>query len=237
MNLRFNILNQGGVRLVDASSRVVASVANHNKLKPDPSFVKILDSKEIFVIPLKLILTSLLLLFCPLTSFAQEPTTTKKQELIRELLEVTGARDNASKMIDSIVGELSKQYPLIVERLADADSSLTLAQRKEAKKTLGENQAQFIQQLMERIKQRVDVGQIIEGISSSLYDQYFTEDELKDLVGFYKTSTGKKLLSVLPEYFAASIRLTGEKLLPIVTPIIMEIVEEQKGRIKSKKRT
>jgi uncharacterized protein len=164
--------------------------------------------------------------------FTQEPSTTKKKELIRELLEVTGARNNASKLLDSVVGELNNQYPLIVERLADADPSLTPAQRKQAKQILGENRAQFTQQLLERIKQRVDVGEIIEGISSSLYDQYFTEDELKDLVVFYKTPTGKKTLSVLPEYFAASIRLTSEKLLPIITPIIMEMAAEEKERIK-----
>lgn len=185
--------------------------------------------------PYRFILTILLLLICPLTALAQEPATTKKQEVIRELLEVTGTRNTASKIIDSVVGELNKQYPLIVEQLADADPTLTPAQRKQAKIVLGEDQAKFTEQLLERIKKRVDVGQIIEEISSSLYDQYFTEGELIDMVAFYKTPTGKKTLAVLPEYFAASIRLTSEKLMPVITPIVMEIVEEQKGKIKRKK--
>jgi hypothetical protein len=190
-------------------------------------------SEEVLMKQHRFISIAASLLLCPVMLFAQEPTT-KKQELIRELLDVTGARDSASKMIDSIVGELNKQYPEMVKQLADADPSLTPAQREQAKRTLGENQAQFTQRLLERIKQRVDVGQVVESIGSSLYDQYFTEDELKDLVAFYKTATGKKTLSVMPEYFAASIRLAGEKLLPIITPIIMELVDEEKARIKRK---
>src|SRR5205085_4319147 len=106
------------------------------------------------------------------------------------------------------------------------------AQHKQAKQLLGENQAQFTQRLMERIKQRVDVGQVTVEISSSLYDQYFTEDELKDLVAFYKTPTGQKTLFVLPEYFATSIQRTSEKLMPLITPIIMEMAEEDKRGMK-----
>ncbi|HJQ71504.1 MAG TPA: DUF2059 domain-containing protein [Blastocatellia bacterium] len=185
--------------------------------------------------PYRLTLIYLSLLVCPLTVVAQEPAAAKKQEVIRELLEVTGARDSATKIIDSVVAEMNKQYPLIIEQLADADPTLTPAQRKEAKKVLGEDQAKFTAKLLERIKQRVDVGKIMAEINSSLYDQYFTEDELKDMVAFYKTPTGKKTLAVLPEYFSASIRMTSEKLMPLITPIVMEIVDEEKSKLKRKK--
>ncbi|MEN3331232.1 MAG: uncharacterized protein V7641_597 [Blastocatellia bacterium] len=179
----------------------------------------------------KIIATSFLLLLWPLTIAAQEPAT-KKQELIRELLVVTDASNNAKKVIDSVVSEMNKQYPQIVERLADAEPGLTPTQRQKAKQILGENQARFTQQLLERLKQRVDIGQVVESISSSLYDKYFTEDELRDLISFYKTPTGKKTLSVMPQYFAESMQRTGEKLSPILTTVIMEMAAEEKERIK-----
>jgi Uncharacterized protein conserved in bacteria len=189
------------------------------------------DFEEEMMKQFKIVATSFLLLLWPLTIAAQEPTT-KKQELIRELLVVTDASNNARKIIDSVVIEMNKQYPQIVERLADADPDLTPAQRQKAKTILGENQSRFTAQLLERIKQRVDIGQVVESISSSLYDKYFTEDELKDLIAFYKTPTGKKTLSIMPQYFAESIQRTGEKLSPILTTVIMEMAAEEKERIK-----
>ena len=175
------------------------------------------------------------LLLWPVTICGQYPATTKKQELIRELLVVTEVNKNATKMIDSVVGEMNVQYRQMVERLADADPTLTQAQREKAKSTVNENQAQYSKQLFERIKQRVDIGQVVESVSSSLYDKYFTEDELKDLISFYKTPTGKKTLSVLPQLFGESIQRTGEKLSPILTTIIMEMAAEEKERIKQTK--
>jgi hypothetical protein len=179
-----------------------------------------------------IIATTCVLLACSQQIAAQEGSSKTKQELIRELLVVTEARNNAIKMMDSIVGEMNKQYPQMVERMTDADPDLTPAQRQKAKKTLSENQARFSNQLMERIKQRVDIGRIMEGISYSLYDKYFTEDELKDLISFYKTPTGKKTLSVLPQLFAESIQRASEELSPTLTRIFTEIVTEDKERIK-----
>ncbi|HWO03104.1 MAG TPA: DUF2059 domain-containing protein [Blastocatellia bacterium] len=183
----------------------------------------------------KIIVICFLLLLCPLAVSAQESATTKKQELIRELLVVTDAANNANKTLDSIVSEMDKQYPNLVEGLADADPSLTPAQRQRAKKMLTENRAQYSKQLMERIKQRVDFGQFVESLTASLYDKYFTEDELNDLISFYKTPTGKKTSTVLPELFAESLQKASEKLSPVLTTIITEMAAEEKERIKRMK--
>ena len=174
----------------------------------------------------------LLLLLWPLAAVAQEPSTTKKQELIRELLVVIDASKNATKMMDSYMEEMNKQYPQIVEQLADADPTLTPAQRQRVKKILNENHAQYSKQLMERIKQRIDIGKVIENISSSLYDKFFTETELNDIIAFYRTPTGKKTLSVMPELFAESIKRTSEDLMPILATIITDMAAEEKERLK-----
>jgi len=180
-----------------------------------------------------LIIGSVLLL--PMTVKGQQPATTRKQELLRELLIITEIKTNATKMMDSIVAAMSEQHSQMVERLADAEPSLTPAEREQAKRSLKENQADYTKQLFERIKARIDIGKVIEGISFSLYDKYFTEDEVADLISFYKTQTGKKTLSVLPQLFAESIQKTGETLGPILTTIITEMAAEEKERLKPKK--
>lgn len=172
------------------------------------------------------------LLLVPVITKGQEPVGSGKQALIKELLDVTEANKTATKMIDSVVEAMNAQYRQMVERLADADTNMTPAQREEVKLQIAENQAKYSTELMRRIKQRVDIGQVIEDISSSLYEKYFSENELRDLISFYKTATGRKTLSVLPQLFAESIRNTSEKLSPILTSIITEMASEEKERLK-----
>ena len=184
---------------------------------------------------IKIIVPGLLLLLCPFAAVAQEPATTKKQELIRELLIATDARATAAKVMNSVLAEMDRQYPQTVERLADADPTLTPSQREKVKKSLVEDHSEYSTRLLERIKQRIDMGEVIDSISISLYDKYFTEDELRDLITFYKSPTGKKTLSVMPQFMAESMQGASERLSPVLTTVIMEIAAEDKERIKRMK--
>lgn len=161
----------------------------------------------------------------------QQPAD-KKEELIRELLAVTETRSSGGKIVDSILTEFSKQYPAMIEGLADAEPDLTPAQRERVKSAIAESYERVSKSFRERLPQRIDIGQVIEEISYSLYDKYFTEEEIRDLISFYKTSTGKKSLSILPQLFAESIRLAGEKLSPVLNRLVTEIVAEEKERMK-----
>jgi len=173
-----------------------------------------------------------LILFPVQSILAQEPSSTKKQELVKELLVVTDSSNTATKIIESILTEMRKQYPRMIESLADADPDLTPAQRQKIKTSSSESYVRFSKTLQERLTQRIDLGKVVSEISYSLYDKYFTEGEVADLISFYKTSTGKKTLSVLPQMYAESIQKTGEKLSPALTELIMEIVTEEKERLK-----
>lgn len=173
------------------------------------------------------------LLSCwPQGTRAQEPAPTKKQEAIRELLVVTDASKTAMKVMDAMLGEMSRQYPRMAESVVNATPGLTPVQRQKLKEGLGENQARYLMLFQERIKQRIDLGKVMEDISYSLYDKYFSEDEIRDLAAFYKTTTGKKTLSILPQLLTESIQQAGEKLSPAITSIIMEIMAEETERIK-----
>ena len=174
-----------------------------------------------------------LLLLWPHGAAAQEAQTTKKQELIRELLVATEARNTGVRVMDSMIAEMSRQYPQVIERMADASPELTPAQRQKLKESVGERQARFLKLFGERLKQRIDLGQVMEEISAALYDKYFSEDEIRDLVAFYKTPTGKKTLSVLPQMLATSMQQANEKLTPVVINVVTELVHEETERIKN----
>jgi len=68
---------------------------------------------------------------------------------------------------------------------------------------------------------------LIEQVSYPVYDKYFTEAELRDIIGFYKSSTGKKAIAMMPQILDDSMRLTNEILLPKMSSIMGEIIAEE----------
>jgi uncharacterized protein len=165
---------------------------------------------------------------------AQEPAKTKS-DLVRELLAVTDFRNTALSTVDTMITELDKQYPRIFEGIIDQDPDLTPSQRQKIKEGFGESMPRFSALLRKRIRQRIDLGQLMEEIALPLYAKYFSEDELRDLISFYKTPTGQKTLSVLPQLFGDSVREASQKLGPPLTNIVMEVLAEEKDRLKKNK--
>jgi hypothetical protein len=64
-------------------------------------------------------------------------------------------------------------------------------------------------------------------VSYPIYDKYFTESELRDIIGFYKSSTGKKAIAILPQVVGDSMSRTNEILLPKMSSIMAEIIAEE----------
>ena len=58
-----------------------------------------------------------------------------------------------------------------------------------------------------------------------IYVEIFTEKELKDILKFYKTKTGKKFVEVLPDITQKSM-LVGTDIFTALEPKIMKYAEE-----------
>jgi uncharacterized protein len=177
-----------------------------------------------------------LISFCLMAqnSFAQQDISAEKKALIQELLLVTEAEKTTSSVVDTMLTAMEKQYPLIVQEMTESITGLTPAQRQKISAE-AKDYAWFSRTFRERIQQRINFKEFVEKISGPLYDKYFTEDELKDLIIFYKSSTGKKTLSVMPALLADSVQKSGAILIPVLTGVTQEIIEEEKTRLKTRK--
>ena len=162
-------------------------------------------------------------------------TAKTKVDLVRELLAVTDFRKTALSAVDTMMGEVDKQFPKMLEGMIDQDPDVTPYQRQKIKEGLNEGMARFSNIVRERIRQRINLGQLMEEIALPLYEKYFTEDEIRDLISFYKTPTGQKTLSVLPHLFSDSVHEAAQKLGPPLSNIITEVVAEEKDRLKKVK--
>jgi hypothetical protein len=176
---------------------------------------------------------SLVFILLPLSganSFAQEVSPEKK-ELIRELLVVTQATKNAAAIMDSMSDQVQKDMLRMMNQVSASDRSLTDAQRAEKERLVAESAKRAADRFKELFKQRVNYSQLVEDVSYEVYDKYYTADELRDLIAFYKSATGQKSIKIMAQVFAESMAKTSQRLMPAIQPLMQEIIDEELKRI------
>lgn len=147
----------------------------------------------------------------------------EKRALIKELLEVTESGKNANQVMESMVrSELPKMVSTILKTVPALNSD-----RPEVQKQFSDIVSRMAVKYRDRVIKQIDLNQLIEQISYPIYDKYFTESELRDIIGFYKSSTGKKAISVLPQIMLDSMSRTNDILLPKMSRIMTEIITEE----------
>jgi hypothetical protein len=183
------------------------------------------------------------ILFVPFSSvLAQQPDaiakptiSPEKRALIAELLEALEAKKNSLALFNSVLDQDEKQMPdLIWQGVLNtkAGQELSDGSKEELRKKLVEDSARLSKRTRELFLERIDLGSLVEEVSTNIYDKYFTEAEIKDLTAFYKSSTGKKAIDVMPKMFAETMANTMETMKPRVLAIITELTDEEAERIK-----
>ena len=147
----------------------------------------------------------------------------KKHALIRELLEITESEKNASKIMEAMVrNDLTNLVSAILKAAPALDND-----RPETQKQFSEIVSNMANKYRDRVIAKIDVQQLIEEISYPIYDKYFTEIELSEIIGFYKSATGKKAIALMPQIINDSMRRTNEILLPKMSKIMTEIITQE----------
>jgi hypothetical protein len=130
------------------------------------------------------------LLFAAVSGFAGEREL--KRELISELLVVIDAKGLTQASFDSVFATLRglNDPPPRVNDLPEEYR----AQFEEQEKAEQEKLKRF----RERLFARLDYQKYAEEAYVPLFDEHFTADELKELIAFFKTKPGQKLVTIMP---------------------------------------
>jgi uncharacterized protein len=207
--------------------------------------------RETYMPLIKSLFFTLIFAYCVAVARAQEPAVTAspapsptaspapevsaaKRALIKEILEITNSRETAEGMFTAQFDELNRQMPDVVwQSLSsmDAYKKLAPAQQEELRTRLKERSDRFAQRLKELFLARVDMKQLTEEISYVVYDKHFTEVELKDLVAFYGSATGKKVIREMPALMAESMAKAGDFIGPKVRDIIEDIKKTETAEL------
>ena len=169
------------------------------------------------------------------TMAAKQAITPEMRGLIGELLEATESRKNALAIYNSMLDQQEILIPEVIwQGVANTKElqGLSSAEKEELRKQTLQSSTLMSKRLRELFSQRIDFTQVVEDISYELYSKYFTEDEMRDLVAFYKSPTGKKSIVVTPKMFAESMSITAERIKPKVLAIVAELTNEESERIR-----
>jgi hypothetical protein len=147
---------------------------------------------------------TLLLLFC-LGIFAHTYSQTK-QESIKELFHLMKDDSTSTKMMEGMMPAFMGQ------KMNQEMDSTAKAKAQEKMKVI-----------MESVKKMIT---LIKDDKMKLYDKYFTQAEINDMIAFYKSPTGRKYVSTSPE-------ITKEIMMKVMKEYVPEMQKALKERSKS----
>lgn len=157
-----------------------------------------------------------------------------KAEAIRELLAIAGVAGASEQMLEqqSLV-ELMRIRPLyasMIELAVSEQADLREPQREQLRERLADFEA-FASRFRSLFVERVNFSQIIESAYAPLYERYFSEQELAQMLAFYRTPVGRKAIEVMPSLLAEAAGSIDEALRPLSVSLIQQIVAEERARL------
>ncbi len=151
---------------------------------------------------------------------ATQPNPSQRQrELIDQLITLTSSEQTQRRMVDTMLAQMQRS---VLARAGVGESS--------------EDAKFFFERFRKLVDERIDFKQFVRELYLDVYTKYFTEDELAEIVARYRSPLGQKMLQLMPQIMADSMRLGEEKLAPTMNEIL-EQVKKDAARQKPWKQT
>ena len=163
----------------------------------------------------RFVLAALAALALPL--FGTEPNPSQEQRvLIEKLLVLTKADQNARAMTDAIFAQIEKQF---------VDEATVRGNDEES---LGEARELFQSFRTEAAK--IDFGELMNDAFIRIYAKYFSEAEIRDLIAFYSSPTGRKSIDVLDDLMREGMQVGVERVAPKLDEILARVRREHEKK-------
>lgn len=166
---------------------------------------------------------------CPAAK-AQDEITPEKRALIRQLFLATRADKLAESFTNVILTQMERDLP----KMLSESPELTNLRGKDdqgSQAAMAEASARVFRRFKELMPQRINFAEVMEQMFYPIYDKFFTETELKDLVTFYQSPTGQKSIGVMPQLMQDAMQRSSQALNGKVLDLVNEILQEEKRNI------
>jgi hypothetical protein len=165
------------------------------------------------------------------TATAQATISTEKRALIKEMIAVTDVQKAGDLMMEAMVDQFEKSAPQRIAQSVNGMPDLTPQEREKMLREMTADNARFTKRFRELTQEKLNWSQLVEQLMYPIVDKYYTEDDLKNLIAFYKSPTGRKVLEVMPQMMAEVLVRSDELIRPKFEEISKQILEEEKKRL------
>ena len=165
---------------------------------------------------------------------SQAEVTESKQEMIRELLTIVGIVGMAEQMRDQqSVVELMQMQPSYHEMMEWATSQETDLPEEDRQLLLArfDDFDTFAERFRALFIERLNFSTIIETVYPPLYDKGFSEEELRQMVAFYRTPVGRRSIEVMPSLMQEAAEAIDGAVQPLAVGLVREIVAEERAKL------
>lgn len=183
----------------------------------------------------KITLTIFLMAFAMLTQAnAQTVVPSEKLTAIKELVALMNVDNNAKQFYDIMSAQMDATRNSTVTAMLDERKDLSAAERKTLEDTLIKDMDSMSKRFSEKLMQKLDYDAMINEIAIAIYDKHYTLEEVRDIIAFYKTPTGQKMLKLMSPIMTETMQAVNEKLVPKIPGIIRELQEEDRKELEQK---
>ena len=144
-----------------------------------------------------------------------------KQQLVREILDLSAGSQAPEQLADLYLAQLRSVFGSLVDRLVASEKDLPPEQLEKLRGGLSDFD-RFAAAFRTRFPRSIDIRSIRDQVYMPLYDRYFDEQELREIVDFYRTPAGRKAIQVMP----AILQQGAEAMRPLLEPSVMALVGE-----------
>ena len=157
-----------------------------------------------------------------------------KLEMIRELLRIAGVVGMAEQMRDQqSVVELMRMrasYSQMMEFAVSEQGDLSENDRQRLLSRLEDFDA-FAERFRGLFIERLNFSEIIETVYLPIYNKYFSEEELREMLAFYRKPVGRRSIEVMPSLLEEAGRGIEQAVQPVAVGLIQQIVAEERAKL------
>ncbi len=170
----------------------------------------------------------LVVLLCfafPVAAQAQDAAIDEKRQLINELIKLTESTVNFKQ---EFMESFEDQRRISRQAMADEDLPL---EKKEDRERLNASMDRMFARITERVSKEIDFDAYANKFLYETYDKHYSVSEIKELIVFYKSPIGQKVLKAMPLILSDSKKAAEAELLPKIMKITKEITDEEMKEI------
>ena len=150
------------------------------------------------------------LLLVAVPALATQPNPSAKQkELIDQIITLTHLDETVRFLLDAMLERMTKESS---EARSDDD-----------KKDL--------ERYRQLVREKIDYREWVRDVYVPLYAKYFTEEQLADLVAFYKTPTGQRVIKAMPQIESEAMQSAGAQVREKFAALARQVAEERRRRL------